>query len=216
MQVKVLRDMEPYWLVNTCKALQDFSASISQKTAITTHNFVFVYAYLKNVNSSFRIFLIHILYTILDDMHSFVCIPLFRFFRSSKKSLYKFCSCHPTWVVQPMIIPKNSTPLPPNDHRSGKANIRLFIHIDLHRKDERYMPQIYMVSQKLVPYGCNADNCLVYRNAAETICIILNWTNFYVLSFRIKCKPFLSGAQILNTLAFGLYSVTFLWTVSCR
>jgi len=51
-----------------------------------------------------------------------------------------------------MIVPQNSTPLPPNDHRSGKANIRLFIHIDLHRKDELYVLQIYMVSQKPVPY----------------------------------------------------------------
>jgi hypothetical protein len=38
---------------------------------------------------------------ILADTHSFISIPLFRFIRSSKKSLYKFCFCHPTWVVQP-------------------------------------------------------------------------------------------------------------------
>jgi hypothetical protein len=43
-----------------------------------------------------------------------------------------------------MFIPYNSTPLTPNDHRSGKANIRLFIHIDLHRKEELYELQIFL------------------------------------------------------------------------
>jgi hypothetical protein len=59
----------------------------------------------KKVNSCFPVLLTHILCTILADAHSFISIPLFRFFKSSKKSLYKFCFCHPTWVVQPHVHP---------------------------------------------------------------------------------------------------------------